>query len=506
MIPSLARSNPVMRRTPEWPEWPKPHATPSGALFEARPALRKLVVLADAELLASSDDTTLSRKVVLTGLLTHPYIKLLRYRDQGPFAGTPRRAYGPAAAGLTAAEGWAELLPPDGKDGRDLLYSEASGTVYTAVWGKRADYARTDVTPVCYRDLDPAVAADRRERDALAAEAAQAINVDLFVTERPYLFETRAAIGQGVALCRTAEALALVGLYLRSQNEFIIWQAADGTGALTMNEGLYYQVGAVELLPQSGRWSAACSQASQTTGDETLSELYHSLLRRIQRALKARDNFHRTYNLPQNNDTARTVLTELDSILVSLMAAVDGTARVAHIVLGLPGGAHRAGWQYDQKWLPQVARQMPVLAALFDPGTPSQHSLTILRLLRNTVHGQMMRTTAVNRPGRVRETVIRLPGSDEATILSSIDALDGQAAWGVRTGANGSTLVDPAAFIERLFPHVLTLLEAVMGQTPVERFNSAPATGGLSTVARRAGMADWYSERNRLSIRWQLGF
>ena len=91
-----------------------------------------------------------------------------------------------------------------------------------------------------------------------------------------------------------------------------------------MNERLYYQVGAVELLPQSGRWSAACSQASQATGDGTLSELYHSLLRRIQRALKARDSFHRTYNLPQNNDTARTVLTELDSILLSLMACSVG--------------------------------------------------------------------------------------------------------------------------------------------------------------------------------------
>ena len=348
----------------------------------------------------------------------------------------------------------------------------------------------------------------RRERDALAAEAAQAINVDLFVTERPYLFETKAAIGQGVALCRTAEALALVGLYLRSQNEFIIWQAADGRGgALTMNEGLYYQVGAVELLPQSWRWSAACSEASRTTGDETLSELYHSLLRRIQRVLKGRDSFHRAYNLPQNNnDTARAALTELDAILLSLMAAVDGTARVAHLVLGLPVGAHRAGWQYDQKWLPQVAKQAPALAALFDPGMPSHHTLTILRLLRNTIHGQMMRTTAVNRPGRVRETVIRLPSPDEASILSSIQALDSQAAWGVRTGANGSALVDPAAFVERFLPHVLTLLEAVMALTPVERLNPAPATGRPSIVARRTGTADWYGERNRLSIRWQLGF
>jgi hypothetical protein len=137
---------------------------------------------------------------------------------------------------------------------------------------------------------------------------------------------------------------------------------------------------------------------------------------------------------------------------------------------------------------------------------PSHQTLTILRLLRNTVHGQIMQTTAVNRPGRVRETAIRLPSPDEASILSSIQALDSQAPWGVRIGANGSTLVDPAAFIERLLPHVLTLLEAVMRLTPVECLSPAAATGRPSTVARRAGTADWYSERNRLSIRWQLGF
>lgn len=51
------------------------------------------------------------------------------------------------------------------------------------------------------------------------------------------------------------EALALVAHYLRSQNEFIICKAADGWGAYAMNEGLYYQVGVVELLPSTWRWS-----------------------------------------------------------------------------------------------------------------------------------------------------------------------------------------------------------------------------------------------------------
>lgn len=113
MIPSLTRDTSLVQRTPDWLDWPPPATRVTGALFEERPALRKLVVLADANLLAAVDDSTLSQKVLLTGLLAHPYIKALRYRDEGPPAGTPRRSYGPPEAGLSAAEGWAELLPPD---------------------------------------------------------------------------------------------------------------------------------------------------------------------------------------------------------------------------------------------------------------------------------------------------------------------------------------------------------------------------------------------------------
>ena len=138
MIPGLTRSTPLMRSKPDWPEWPTPHQHPSGALFEARPSLRKLVVLADAELLAAADDTTLSAKTLLTGLLTHRYVKLLRYRDEGPPAEVCRRSYGPAEAGLTVAEGWAELLPPDGEDGRGLIYANASGITCAGIFGQRA--------------------------------------------------------------------------------------------------------------------------------------------------------------------------------------------------------------------------------------------------------------------------------------------------------------------------------------------------------------------------------
>jgi hypothetical protein len=121
VIPRLARSSPVMRRAPEWPEWPPPHRQLSGALFEPRPPLRMLRVLADADLLAEPDDRTLSPKLILTGLLAHCYMRLLRYGDDGPSLTIPRLQYGTPETGLAVAESWAELLPPDGNEGCDVV-------------------------------------------------------------------------------------------------------------------------------------------------------------------------------------------------------------------------------------------------------------------------------------------------------------------------------------------------------------------------------------------------
>jgi hypothetical protein len=468
--------------------------------------LRKLVVLADADLLSLPSDVDVRREVLLTGLLSHPYIKLLRYRDEGPFAETTRRPYGPPEAGLTAAEGWAELLPPDGREGRDLIYSDGSGPVHTGILGQRAAWARLDTAPAVYRDLRTDDAADRRERDALAAEVAEAVLADLFITERPYLFETQAVMAQGVTLCRLPEALALTGLYLRSQHGFIIWRAADGS-ALTMNEGLYYWVGTRELLPAGWRWFSACVEESYAAQDETLLDLGQSLLRRVQRALEARDRFHRAFSLFQNNDTARNVLTELDSILISLMGAVDAAARVAHLVLGVPGNAREAAWQRRQ-WLQQAAGRAPTLAALFAAGTPPYHTLTILRLLRNTVHGQMMQTIIAQPNASLRETIIQLPAADEAVLLTSMDALGGRATWGAAPSVGGGFVIDPGAFIERLIPSVVTLLNEAMQKTPVEQLAHVHVTSASSQppTPSRPGGADIFSERNRMSIRWQLGF
>jgi hypothetical protein len=151
----------------------------------------------------------------------------------------------------------------------------------------------------------------------------------------------------------------------------------------------------------------------------------------------------------------------------------------------------------------------PALAALFNVGTAHSHVLTILRLMRNTVHGQMIRSIALHQPGRMLETAIVLPadGSDEAAILSAMDALGGRGSWGASAGPY-RWLVDPGAFIEQLLPRIVTMLNEVMDATPVQRLSQVRLTQADCQPPApdpAAGGMDTFGERSRLSIRWQLG-
>ncbi|MGH3122754.1 MAG: hypothetical protein ACRDND_17255, partial [Streptosporangiaceae bacterium] len=94
-------------------------------------------MVSDSDPLAAPDDHDVTPAALLTGLLTHPYIKLLRYRDEGPAAGLARDGEPP--------RGWACLLPPDGEEQRGLVYSyDSGGWTYTNAYGAVAARARGD--------------------------------------------------------------------------------------------------------------------------------------------------------------------------------------------------------------------------------------------------------------------------------------------------------------------------------------------------------------------------
>jgi hypothetical protein len=256
----------------------------------------------------------------------------------------------------------------------------------------------------------------------------------------------------------------MVGLYLRSQGEYVLWRVPDGSGGPTANEWLYYQIGAVALLPELWRWSGAQAPAPQQGTPDVLADLTAALLLRVVRAFRTRDSFHRALNLPQQRDAVRAVLVDLDTILVMLMGAVDASARFIHVLLAVQGDQRDAGWQKGG-WRSRLAGQGQPLSDLFGSGAPLADVLTILSRLRNTVHGQAIQAS-MRQNGQVRDAPITLPAEHESQVLASMDNLGGRTAWGAQPGAGGAVAVDPGQFVEQLFPAVLRLLNAVRPRHP----------------------------------------
>ena len=354
-------------------------------------------VMADAELL---DGSGLAGSL-LAGLLTYDGIQLWRYADDGPPPGTPQLL---SASGQSVAAGWAVVKPatPANPSTHTLAWAVGQYAYQAGLLGEPVLAASTDQHSKAYAALQPDQAAARRTADALAACAARQIKADLYVTGREYLHPVTRPIGRGVTICTPREALALAGLYLRTQGEFLTWKDPGRGTAGRLDKGMYYWVGARELLPAGWRWYSACvaHAAGQPLTSEAhdLTYLGGTVFQRIARVLQARDNLLRAMNSKQDNNTAEDALTALDTCLLFLMGALDAAARVAHRVLGLPAGRVRdAGWQ-RRGWLRDVASKEPALAAVVAEGTAQAGTLIILSRLRNTVHTAGLRALAIGPP------------------------------------------------------------------------------------------------------------
>jgi hypothetical protein len=461
-------------------------------------------VMADAELLGGDPDVgTIGN--LLAGLLTHEDIQFWRYSDAGPPPGTPQVT---SMSDQRVARGWvmAKSAPPGSLTTHTVAWSVDELGFHTGLVGEPVLAASTDSRTKAYETLDPDQASARRTADAVAACAARQIKADLYITNREYLHRLTRSIGQGVTFCTPREALALVGLYLRTQGEFLIWKDRDSGTPYRFDKGLYYWVGARELLPAGWRWFTACvahAAAQDRTPDaDDLTYLGGAVFQRIKRVLQARDDLLRAMNCKQDNNVAEDALTALDVCLAFLMGALDAAARVAHRVLGLrPGQVRRAAWQ-NRDWLKDVAYKAPSLAAVVAPATPGADTLTILRHLRNTVHEAGLPALGVlGLPGHREGTLAGLPRADSDQILEAADRRGGHEAWGLRDLLPGRLHAEPGILLERLLPAVIELLNELMAATPVETLSGV----SLKPADLVHPRGDGFGEQERHSIRWQLG-
>ena len=483
-------------RLPIDPIWPSVEVKTPSTVFSERPPLRTLIVVIDHEIADEASDDLDDELGLLVGLLSHDFITQLHYADAGP-PNDVRRDTSPIG---DSVPGWLVVdAPSEGGFSYPVVRSDSHHVVQSAFLGDHVRAAESDATSPAYAGDTPEQAAQRRRADAIAVRAAFAAAADLFVTNRPYLHDVTWDLPSGVLVAGPKDALAIVALYLRTQGVFDTYRSLDGHAVSSMNRGLFYWIATRSLLPAGWRWFAACRQhAGEDTG---LAYLSQSAFTRVQRALEARDAVHRALNQPQHNDTAERALSNLDVVLITLMGALDVTARIAHLTLQLPANRRfSAAWQ-NPTWLSTAIAVEPALGGPFAPESWNATAIRVLSRLRNAVHAAAPAPLGIGTPGMGRQaTMVSFPHIDGEELAGWMDRLGGRDAWGMTSVLSGRYHADPSALLEQLFPAAIAVIDRAMMSTPVERLPGVRLTAEHCEPPEGEEFARW----QRRSILRQL--
>jgi hypothetical protein len=316
--------------------------------------------------------------------------------------------------------------------------------------------------------LGVAMTPDLRRGIRLAA-VAEELKADAFVTADPLLLHNRHVSLLPRANVRSVEeAVALVGLLLRSRGDYVVWPESGppwGYGRW----GFYFGLTRA-LLPAAWRWFSA-SVASGLHGGGAASPLYlgDATLRRVHRSLRCRDLVHVEVAKPDRRDVAEEALLYLDSLLVALGGAFDAVAQVAHLAYGLPGEPRYASWRTrNERWLRRLAGVDANLAARMARGTEARDSLDLLATLRNCLHGEALGLVTVAFSGEGGRVLVTVPDREAAQVRAVVQRYPPAHSFGIEEIGCGLAL-RPEVLCEAIVPWAIVTLDRLMAATEVTR-------------------------------------
>lgn len=323
------------------------------------------------------------------------------------------------------------------------------------------------------------------------------LEADLVVTDRGWLLAAHRRPGDRdlVNVVSPEEALAVMGLYLRWHYQPVI----IGGATLRWHPTSMRRSAAFVAMPAFERWNQAGRAWCDTNGDLTLELLDQTCLTRVSRAFKFRDNVF-GLSATMAGHEPEDMLCELDSLLFTLVGALDVAARIVDHVLGLrSSGVY--GWQQVRSggWQSRLQSPAEALYEYTKDGSEMQRAFQVLRWLRNSVHNEALDLMVDG-----RAYVVTVPASTQESLRAflrenhkgwTVDALGigvqppagaTAARWLPGTGRHsvivrrkgapkpadplaGNLVLDVRRFINRLFPAVLTLLNGIMRLTPLNK-------------------------------------
>jgi hypothetical protein len=417
----------------------------------AEGSTRKFLVVVDRDTI---DATATGAKDagLLAGLLSSDGVQSYGYSD----AGVPDQVESMDTPFWDAVPvNWIQVTPdtaPDMMRSHDLLWSDGNIAHNGSLGGDAVPAIALSIAQA--RGEEPVF---EPTEDALLVAAANKIGADLLVTNRQGLPGLRSTFASGLTIMDTPNSIPLLGLFLRTRHIYL--RAKSTSFTLTSNKTLFFEQSAQLFLPNQ---LEVLDRSRLFSGAGPAAGLAAAAFRRTARGLERRDHIWRLINQPQDFDLAEDILAALDAFLTTLMGALDATARLVHVVYEVPGPLHRTAWQ-RQDWLKEVKRMAPTIWEAVQADASHTAALTVLRLLRNTIHAEGLESVILRGSDKSTEARVLISAADSSAITEAAKIIAPLTTWGFSVLDGTSYAVDPGRFIETLLPALFRFLSDVHG-------------------------------------------
>jgi len=332
-------------------------------------------------------------------------------------------------------------------------------------------------------DLNQPAAKNMLE-DLITARAHHALNRDILITNSNRLIRNRMSPPVREANpCRPSEAAQLIGLFLRSRDNYS-WSANRRLG-----RGLYYSILVHNRIPNLQRYRIECAKAGEVRNDDT-SYLGQSVFDRCVRVLQARDAIGEQFYIPQSNETQATMMSHFDHLTLELNGVFDAQARVAHRAYRIDLSTQkRKGFNVwhairaaicrppslrrpdewgvsflDENFRKSLRLANAVQLAAMISESRVQYVLKILSILRNTIHGAGLQMTAYRREPESEKSYVQIPADYAGKLWRAAQNAGPREGWGLFQ-EHGETWLEPFTCSVQLVTECFDLVDKVCGAT-----------------------------------------
>jgi hypothetical protein len=327
------------------------------------------------------------------------------------------------------------------------------------------------------------------------AAASDEMDADGFVTRRVYVLD-RKHHNDPVAFV-SEDAFGLIGLIRRAHGNSSLGRDMMD---LRLGGSTYHFVLERELLRDAWPWFSAIVSSGTQNNDRSLVYLGQTARERFTRVLQIRDRLHFAAKGEPTGARGDEVVFQLETLLMFLSAAFDAAARVAHVVY-FGSDYSRAGWRREQ-WRKRLGQVEPALAALADDGTHGGAILQMIGALRNTIHGEGLRSGEIRESSQRPAQLVRVMEREGERLTRLLDDIGvDPAVWGVEERRDDIWLAADS-FIEALVPRATALLNQVLAATDATRLPGA-AGGAVARLVDEPS-PEWWRDMLSLQIRQRV--